>query len=77
MPIAIKKINLLCYCYNFRHTFVSYNETPRESVNPPHRDGRSSGVCYGPVSAVSLSQVGILLKWLNAGLRHDTIAQGL
>ena len=38
------------------------------------------GTSHGPVSvclSVCQSQVGVLLKWLNVGSQHRTIAQGL
>jgi len=37
------------------------------------------GICNGPGLSVRLSQVGVILKWLNVGSRkqHHMIAQGI
>ena len=60
------------------NTIISDAFLPRELCSRGIRHGRVS-VCLSVSVCLCLSQVGVLLKWLNVGTRKQrhTIAQGL
>jgi len=41
MVIAVLKINLLCFYYNFRYTFVPYSELCKIGLTDPNADWRA------------------------------------
>jgi len=66
---------LITYCVEKLHFILLFEQIKKEK-------NRKKGTSRGPVSvrpSVCLSQVGVLLKWLNVGShkQYHTIAQGL